>query len=299
MVFFVCGAFLFFAPPALSQIVINPDLVTPYSSKLENKARIEKPFLAQFKKEGHSLFYLATKHSTSRSSKTFRLIKQVFDENTLNAVVIEGYPQRDGFNPKRYIAFSKRMCGSGDFCEGAEPAYTALLALEKNIPFIGGEPADTEVLTRVVQAGYTAEDLVLFYFVRQVPQLKMERRLKAERLHELFDEYLVNQGQKLGAAFPDGLTFERFKKWYLEKNGKPFALPIEREEVSPKLQGKLFTQRISGVVDIVRNRFMVELLARLLNDRKNVLIVFGGSHFLSHWEALEEALGEATISSGR
>jgi len=84
-----------------------------------------------------------------------------------------------------------------------------------------------------------------------------------------------------------------FSDWYLKKQGKAFdAATLDDEEPAPIPDGKYFTQRISTVVGLVRDRLIMQRIARLLATDKQLLVVYGGSHFPTLRPALEQLMGK-------
>lgn len=283
-----CAAALFaallVAPARAAVIAFDPALV---EAEVTRQTDLRAPYLARFEKNGRVLVYVAARHEATRSNPTMALIRRAFDEDKPEFLVIEGVPNgaEGGF-----LAYARRNCGA-DACPAGEPAFAALLAEEAKIPFAGGEPRDEQVIPAMAKLGYDRRDLFNFYFVRRIPQYRREGRL-GEPLAALHADYLKSYPLFHG----DGFTYEGFEAWYRERNGKKFALAaFDDDEVAPKGKGAYYTQRLSAAINLVRNRFAVQLLAEKLNAHRAVLIVYGGSHFLMERRALERTLGKARI----
>lgn len=277
--------------PVLENCRINPDLVVHYSYEAEANQPFAEPYLAHFSKNGFDLYFVAAHHGTNADSKTFSLIRKVFTLFKPQSAIIEGYPNIEGESPSSFIEEVKRTSTAQNYKWG-ESAYTAEMAWKHKIPFIGAEPTDKEVFEEVKRSGYTLNDFLGFYFVRQIPQYHRQKEMA--NVITLFDSFMLEIHKELGLVRYTGFGFSDFLKWYSEKNGEKFDLKkIDPETSAPLKDGKLFTQRISHVVGLARDRFIVEVISKELNKHHKVLIVIGKSHLAQQQYAIETAMGRA------
>ena len=87
-----------------------------------------------------------------------------------------------------------------------------------------------------------------------------------------------------------------FKEWYLLKNKQEFVLSeINEESPAPFYDGKLYTQKVASAVLLARDQFIVTKIADSLKKNKTVLVVYGGSHWSTQSEALENLYGKPTF----
>ncbi len=268
-----------------SAVTFDPALV---EAEVTRKTDLRAPYLARFEKNGRILLYVAARHEATRANRTMELIRGAIADDKPDFLVIEGVQNgtENGF-----LAYARRSCGESA-CPAGEPAFAALQAAEAKIPFAGGEPLDEEVLPAMAKLGFGRRDLFNFFFARRIPQYRREGRL-GEPLPVLYAEYLKSNPIFQG----DGFTFEGFEAWYLERNAKKFDLAsFDDDEVAPKGGGAFYTQRLSAAINLVRNRFAVQLLAEKLTVHRTVMIVYGASHFLMERRALERTLGKPRIS---
>lgn len=278
--------------PVFADRVRLEDAVLPYSYELQNAEPQQPPFAARFERADQHLFYVASEHGCD--PRTFRLIDDVFASHQVAFVVIEGYPASQGINP---VGLTRRFpdWAAKGFCEGgAEGAYAASRGLERGAPFMGAEPDERTVAQAVLQEGYAPEDLLGFYFVRQVPTLRREGTLAAKGLEASFQWLMAWMAKAAGLQETSAhFSLEQFRDWYAKKQGKPFdAATLDNEEPAPIAHGAFLTQRISAVVGRVRDRFIVRVIADHLATEKTVLVVYGGSHFATQRPAFELLLGK-------
>lgn len=279
-------------PTQENNIRLNPELVIPYSYEGEKNLPFAEPFLAYFSKNGFDLYFVAAHHTTSVDSKTFSLIQRVFTQFQPQSAIIEGYPYTEGENPSFIIEEVKQTSITKHYKWG-ESEFTAQMALEHGIPFIGAEPTDREVFEEVKRNGYTLNDFLSFYFVRQIPQFRRQGVMETKVIN-LFNEFMLEIHKELGLFNYAEFGFSDFLKWYSEKNGEKFdPEKIDTETSAPFENGKLFTQRISHVVGLARDRYIVEVIAKQLRKYHRVLIVIGHSHLVQQQNALEAAMGRA------
>lgn len=268
----------------------NPSLVRPYSYELEAEEPFRTPFLAHFKRGKRELVYVAAFHENRVGSATFKLIDRAFGNYDFHMVVLEGFPTSLGVTPSTIVEDFERG-RNGDVYRGGEPSYAALKAQSSGIPFIGGEPDERELAREVLDAGFGIEDLVGFYFVRQIRQTIRNGVEPGVSLGELYDD-IVSWVRRETGLDPGDFDFAAFQAWYKAANGKAFDLrTFDTEEAAPLATGEYRTQRVSHALGMARDRFIVELTARMLDRYNRVLIVFGKSHLAQQRPAIEAMLG--------
>jgi len=269
------------------------ELIEPYSEELELKEPFpDKPFGQVFEKKDFKLTYIGSHHSNNRNSKTFELIEKALKESGAKLIIVEGFEHKHGLNPKAYLK-SFQETSTETFYKHGETAFASLEATKKGIPFTGGEPDEKDLLKAVLKEGYSTLDLMFFYSLRQIPQLKRQKELGEKPLEELFIRYIKYNRSKLGYDKNFNPEFTEFKAWYKKRNKKEFSLKnFNAEEVSPLLSGEFYTQRIAGRVSLERDKFIVKVIAESLEKYKNVMITYGKSHLSSQRPALEELLGK-------
>jgi hypothetical protein len=257
--------------------------VLPWSHELQSDQPYQPPFVARFEKGDQILSFVAV-----------QLIDDVLAKRHVRLAIIEGWPAAQGINPPRYARKLQEWNASG-FCKGGgEDGYAAFHAVEHGASFLGGEPDERLVVQAVLNQGFTPEDLLGFYFVRQVPQLRREGTLAAKGLEASFRTLIDAMGKRAGLEDAGAhLSLEQFRDWYRKRQGKEFDVAtLDDAEPAPVATGTYFTQRLSSVVGLVRDRFIVQVIASHLATDKDVLVVYGGSHFATQRPAFELLLGK-------
>ncbi len=294
--FWLISFITFFLTACAAKPVFRADvsLIEPYSPALEKKEPF--PFqasLSLFKKGDRQLVYIAANHENSIESPTFRLIKKVFAVYPIEVALIEGV---EAASPQMRFLDQLRESPPTDFYKGGEPAYTALLADQRYIPFEGMEPSEEILLKAVLKSGFSYEDLMGFYVVRQIPQWRRQGKFDNQPFEDVFQLFVQNYYARWGPVAPWTFTLADFKAWYQKGNGKPFSLEkMDPEEAAPLPGSKLLTHKLSRIVGRIRNQYIVTRIANQLSEKRTVLVVIGYSHLPTQRKAIEEMMGKAVL----
>lgn len=271
-------------------IKFDTGLILPWSKASENLDTARSPALYEFKYKEKTLLYLASQHSNKITDPTFQLIKTASDRRP-DIFILEGFSKDLGISPASVI--SAVLDGIKDgFYPSGEAAYAVQLANDTKIPFVGGEPSDLFILKRIEAQKYSVNDLLSFNFVRRMPQINRSGELNAKSVESSYNEYIKAKAQTLEYKGPT-YTFQEFKKWYRDKQGKEFSnLSGEKGETAPIDKGSYFTQKISLEVTRARDEHILQTIAEMLNQHDRVLVIYGSSHYRIQHEALKKVLGE-------
>jgi hypothetical protein len=268
----------------------DPSLVQAWTPELGRREPFRAPYYVHFQRGGKDLYFVAAVHSNAAYSPTFLLIRSLFVDHAFDAAVIEGLRADLGPSPADVLATYRRTSDAREYQMG-EDALTAMLAADSGVPFIGGEPADEDVLRLLRPAGYGSADLLGFYFLRQIPQLRRDGSLKTRKIEDLYAGVMRTYDDLLASRQELPRTYAQFLEWYRRTAGADFdAGTIDYEALAPLVDGTPI-QRIASVVDRARNAFTVEEIARVLRKRDCVIVVYGSSHIASQRPALEAMMG--------
>lgn len=274
-----------------SRFVPDLSLLNTYTFDLDGREPFKTPFLAEFQHASSYLYFVAAYHANLTSSPTFQLISRCFKKLPIDAVVLEGFPRAYGFNPTHIIQYYKEG-RKGDFYIGGDPAFAGLLAKQRGIPFIGGEPEDKNVCKRLLAKGYSPEDILGFYFVRIVPESKRNHTLETKGVKRAFADCVSWDKPRLGLTTTP-FTYNQFKEWYQRRNGASFnAEKLDDDDCAPIAGSKLVIQRISADIWQFRDAYIVQTIASVLDSHKHVLVVYGSSHLSTQRRVLEAMLGK-------
>ncbi len=272
-------------PPASDRMPIQA-----WSSELQKQEPYKYPFVVSYRSGSKVLVFVASNHSTHVESASFKTIREVVGREKFDLFVAEGFPRSYGINPQRKVEKALKD-GAGGFFKGEEPNYTIVQAQKYGSPFIGGEPDEMEIVEAIEKRDYTRKDLLFFYLIRQIPQWRRQDELKDRSVARMAEEFLDLWSTRL--SLPQRPTIEEFKDWYQKKMGQPFCSEaITSETSAPYETSSIFTQKISSEVGKIRDTFTVRTIVTEMEKYPRVLIVYGGSHWITQSKAWEGFLGK-------
>jgi len=246
------------------------------------------PLSERFRKGGKELVFLATTHESNPASETFRMIRKELTEKNHDLVIVEGVPTQLGLSNTAFLTQVIPKPGRTHTWSG-ENAYAAWLAHQRGIPFVGGEPSRREMQQALVHVGITSRDLIYFFMVSNILPFRRTGLPVNTNSDQYLEQTLAESRRGFHVMDPAVLSVEDFKNWYEKGNGKPFSLDsVTLQECAPLGRSSLRTNQISYRWEQVRNRHLLELIARSFHTRKRVLVVFGGGHFLELRRALHK-----------
>lgn len=281
---------------SLAPVAGDPALVDPYAPEREAALYpVEPPFLAVFERGGRTLGFVTAVHTTERNSRTFSAIRQGLERVRPAALVLEGFPAAWGDNPAKIVEDTRRMTAAdADSWERGEGVYAASLAVARGVPFRGGELTDAELHRALTAEGFATDDV---FFTSLLGPLAQDLRAKTfagpadPRFEPAFDGWAGPIAKDIGRKPP---SLSEFEGWYV----KTFGISLEKDPRWSERGGpgeRELPGRIGRASNLLRDRRLFELSLRMLNERRRVLVVYGGSHLSSLWRALEGALERPRI----
>ena len=289
------------AGPALADCRIDPSKALSWSQFAALTPAVEPPSMSTYDNCGKRLVYVAAVHSNDPAGKTFALVKTAFEKTKPQFVVLEGFEESMGVSPAALIAHSAKVAGTpGD----AEPYLSVRLAQAAGVPFIGGEPDDSDILAEVRTKGMTARDMFATYVLRQIEQWVRETKLTSHRdpkLDALIRDYakpFARDAKISLAEISDIATIDTFKAWYKATNGAAFDTAYKPEDAWPITpESNRPTNRLIVVISDARDKHILGVINRSLETKPVVLVVYGASHLDIEAPALEAAFGKPAVSN--
>lgn len=281
-------------------------------AKLHSPAHIERFPVAT----DHRLTFIAVEHIAGSSPENSRIVLRILrSEITPNnqsqkpdAVIIEGLPASFGYSDPNY----SRHVRHDPIRSEAE--YAAKFASEKDIPFMGGEPTDEEIL-QIIESPpsgmiferpqtstgdiFNKEDYYYYKLFRQIASAAGQVPLSSAVEQAL--NGLPPQTKR--AKYPLSLetTINNLKAWYLKWNYKNLDFQdsalLQETAPSPSRGSNtlLGTQKITAFLTEIRDANLRKTIKRALAKHRNVVVVYGKSHLLYNYPLLSRLFDEATI----
>ena len=241
----------------------------------------------------HTCRYLAATHANSIASPTFKTIKHTVNTSTPELIVLEGFSNNNNdLSPKWFLNRVGR-CKKSEFKKCGEPTYAAMIAHENGIPFVGGEPSDIEIYHDLKHYGYQEIDILGFYLLRQIPQLKRLGKLKTNGFQSQGESLLANFASDFN--FKSSPSFATFLRWYnSHRLGDKEYLDFTTMDVAPSdYDGASYFQKMSARIGVTRERFINTVLNDALKNYSNILIIYGAGHLVKSRKVYEKAFGQS------
>lgn len=273
----------------------EPSKLQPWTTALRDR-QPEEAFAAVYQAGSKHLIFLGAKHANKVESPTFRMIEASFDAFRIDTVIAEGFPTSRGADPPTTIAWAARSGATADgFVQGGETVPTVVGAQREPATLLGGEADDLEIKARMSAEGISAEDLLGFYVLRNIPQWIGERQIADAgdpRLPSLATAALAKNRASLQLPADILPDFAAWSAWYQRLNQRQIGSSFVTEEVGPLADGRFATNRIGYAISRARAEHLHNLIVAHLNARQSVLVVFGASHLMIHRPALDAVLGQ-------
>lgn len=276
---------------------IDSKRVLSYTFELEKLKPLKSPFVAEFQKKNKTLLFIASKHLSIleypnlQDHPTLKTIKKLFQDAKPGVVIVEGINTGNELSPKSILPFAER-CKAFGYKGCGESIFAINAAREANSEYITGEPRDAEILQRLREFGYQTEDLMGFYMIREIPQLKRQGHFDGKNFEAILEKHLSNIRTQLG--FSGKFGPDEFAVWYAKNMRAPKDFrDIGNADAAPH-GGKnaSYVQKISNRVTWLRDVRIVETIENMLNRFDVVLVVYGGSHLITQQPTLIESLGQ-------
>ena len=201
-------------------------------------------------------------------------------------MIVEGFGTHEGPSPDRLLQDARRKVRDGA-CP--EPLYAAVLAADRNIRFIGGEPP-ASITANALRSLGSDRDALGWLVVRGLGQARREEGPGA--LNEKVSRMLP--GIKNRFKLKANMDLRGFKAWFNERSGKPFT-PQNPDvgRVAPMAGPNAhFLERLAVQVMLAREKHLVSLEAQMLQEHQKVLVVYGAGHLIYEMAVLNQMMGE-------
>ena len=273
--------------------------LAPWTTVLRDR-QPDGAFAAVYKVGDKRLVFVGAQHANRTDSPTFALIDNTYENFRFDTVIAEGFPTSRGPNPARTLQYVRDSGPRPDgFVEAGELFPTATGAQKQDAELWGGEAHDLAVKAKLFARGFSGEDMLGFYVLRNIPQWIREQKIAHggdRRLVPLVDAALARDRAALQLTNTTLADYDDWSAWYKRLNGRPIASDFTTEEAGPLADGKFGSNRVAYAISRERAAYLHELILDHLNEGKGVLVVFGASHLMIHRPALDKVLGAPCYS---
>lgn len=287
--------------------------------------------VAKYQAESRTLVFVGSAHLHGDESgkpsppavETYREMKNAFLKEKPKVMVVEGIPTSLGPSPC-FIALENLLLTDAEVAGEGESAFAIRLALDANVPFVGGEPDTAAKMTAALAEMRRArwpkgqepdgKDLAFFLMLENLvttiaPDPK-DRGLAAMR-----EEYRNLEQHVLSADVLTALGLKRndlggwagFTAWYKRRMGRDaeahwLKSPVDElvAETGPiesvPAEQTPYSRRISILATKARNQSLHETLVSLSARSSPVMVVYGAGHLQMLHPALVASVGPARFT---
>jgi len=290
---------------ALWALLVGPVLAAPateiplYSEALARAlGPTQAPFVVTYRSRGKVLAFVGADHVFTDHNTTTDAIARAFAAVEPSAVIVEGFPSALGANPGFIIeSVRRRHAPDADSYARSEGSFAASLALDRHVPFIGGEPTLVEEIDGLVAKGYARGDASFAMLLRAMGQARRSGEMPAgdsARFAARLEQEARAVAGMMGTA---PVTQSEFVASYRRLVGVD---PVSDAEMAQRYDPGVDTllHRMGGDNMRVRDEHLLRTILRQLDRYGRVLVVYGSSHWTTLSQALRARLGEPSIDAG-
>jgi hypothetical protein len=278
--------------------------IPPWSPELEQRLQpgCEKgcvhalPFTAVYRKGDSVLVFVAARHEFTPKNNTLRAVDAGFAAVSPAIVILEGFPTAMGENPPPLVETVRKRDTpeANDFSKG-EAGYTALIALARGIPFLGGEPTRAEQVQALGRKGYAPSDIAFSYLAGGLAQSLRARNISGTtdpKLRDVFAHY--------ADAFADQyqltpMSFDEFSARYRSMFG--VEITADTQLTTRSDPGTTSPLALLNQTDMLtRDEHLLSTIEQQVLSKKRVLVVYGVSHWTTLSQALQKRLGKPKVT---
>ncbi len=232
---------------------------------------------------GGELFYFGAEHSRDILHPQFGKIKKSFEEFKPTIIFYEG--------PDRGIANSE----SEAISTMGESGFIRFLAHKNNLKIARLEPDPQDEAGFVMQS-FPKDQVLLFYILREVAQIRERQNLPEEKLKAAAENLIkvINNFENFSGVINSTSELQQSYKKYWNSPENFWEAPIEWFDPlgDGEITGGKFTHDVNRASSYFRDKNMVDVLSEAVLNGEKVFAVVGRNHVPMQIEALKCKLGK-------
>lgn len=234
------------------------------------------PFCIKFKRNNKQLYYIASRHTSDKKSRIYKLISNVISKRKPDIILLEGILYKFGLSPNLTNKFE------------SEIFQAERMARKYKIPFIGVEPDKMYIINKLIKMKIKKEDILLTIILQNYKVLLRNNTSKEDFYSDF--THLVKYHDK----YFDTSKFN-FDKQFEKSLGYKFSYGETDTEIAAPYKNGVITQKIANEMNIIRDTSIIKFIYEMINKYDKVLIVIGQNHLYSHYEILKKTFGKPKI----
>jgi hypothetical protein len=246
------------------------------------KKRHTSPYMFELSKENQHLFYCGASHSCDPNDKLYPALESFWEsflqktQGTDCVVLVEG-SLRNLHESTCTTEAIRRAGGEGGFI--------TFLAQQSNIPVACPEPNEHYVLQQL-QEQFSQEQIA---YMRLAQVTLSAIRSKKVNHSVSLEEYIESFCATHQGFFSIPLTLEMFKNIHNQLFDAPLVLDDEKffYQITNPVADTTIINKVCRRASIIRDRHIVDYIRSLLQEGKNVFIVYGHTHAVMQEPAIK------------
>ncbi len=271
------------------------ELLVDFSYELSQKliSCKDPPYVTRFKKNGKELSFVSVQHGFGPESQNphFQVIRKAVERDRPQVVLLESLPHSEGVNSTT-ITDMIPVCEKESFKSCPEIHFSASLARQQGVPFIGTELSEREIL-RSLEPEFSKSDYACFRWTVMLTFQGEEFSNSHPRFKFNREQFSLSLKEKLGVQF----TYEDFLKCFKSVTKQEFdSTKLNTDFFRPDNSATSNTfQKIMYLSDRGRNPRMLRVISDTLMKYDKALVVLGWGHLVAQIAVLEDMLGPASF----
>jgi hypothetical protein len=267
-----------------------------FSEELQKAVDPADPPFAAIYRSGHKVLgFVAADHVFTPENDTIATVRRAFTEIHPLLVIVEGFPTTFGPNPTFIVAELRRRADPGATTYSqSEGGFTAQLALEHMVPFLGGEPTPAEELGGLESKGYLRNDVLTAFLLRGLGQERRAGGMPPGDSAAFATAYTQGARSVSAMTKTELVPQEQFTANYRRLVGID---PVSDSDLATRYDPGTDTllHRMGADNMRVRDEHLLNTIFEQSATYDRVLVVYGSGHWTTLSAALEERFGRPAV----
>ncbi len=248
------------------------------------------PYVITASIDDANLMMVGSLHANTPSSDTYKTVRYLIASNAIDMIILEGTPASVDID-SAYATLGECLREASLCRTEMHYAYSLGKSMHADIRFSGGEAAPLDTYGYIVtQKGYSLEDYIAFWYVRNAVSLNGENGMNEDVLRQQDAQTKRYLDQQLGVIakfdYDDWLAWYRNRMNVATVDLDAFDQAMLRPSVE---EHSTIIERLSYEFNVVRdNHLMVTINDKINAGFRNILVVYGEGHVRKIYKALTD-----------
>lgn len=238
--------------------------------KIKHNIKLNEPCVFLFQRNNKKIYYIATKHTNDKKSKTFSLIKNIIkmhNKKEKTVIALEG------------------GAGKSPEIKYGEGGFAIKYAKKFKIDYVGVEKPINKLL-KYVMKDFILDDIYGYVFL-MLSRQSFDMGLKEKKMwndYKIYSKWYHTQLKKLN--FDPKIWFENiYNKKYVYGKYLDYSSP----------SGNKITNKIAIKIGKIRNYYLLKNMLKLFSKYDTIFYVIGEGHLYCDFPVLLDYFGKYEI----